>query len=183
MNLRLVLEQARPELLLELLLAQDKCDIAAAVLDLRLLRVDLGEELEVDSVGDLFRCRSSLEAKLCGLQVELQVGLGDIGGNDGEEDVVPLGVAVGRALRPSDCAESVYIAGTSSCNSMCMQLSSCDSTTSLCGMLRGELLSTRLQRTFRCDGRCRHNCGCVYVGVRWMSGLGEAGCFMDCMTK
>jgi hypothetical protein len=72
-DLRLVLEQARPELLLELLLAQDKCDIATAVLDLGLLGVDLGEELKVDSVGNLFRCRGTLEAKLCGLQIELQV--------------------------------------------------------------------------------------------------------------
>lgn len=72
-DLRLVLKQARPELLLEFLLAQDKCDIATAVLDLRLLRVDLGEKLEVDGVGDLFRCRGTLEAELCGLQIELQV--------------------------------------------------------------------------------------------------------------
>lgn len=72
-NLRLVLEQARPELLLELLLAKDKCDIATAVLDLGLLGVDLGEELKVDGVSDLFRGRCTLETELCGLQVELQV--------------------------------------------------------------------------------------------------------------
>lgn len=73
MDLRLILEQTRPELLLELLLAKDKCDIATTVLDLGLLGVDLGEELKVDGVGDLFRCRGTLEAELCGLQVELQI--------------------------------------------------------------------------------------------------------------
>ena len=109
-DLRLVLEQARPEFLLELLLAQDKCDIATAVLDLGLLGVDLGEELKVDSIGDLFRCRGTLEAKLCGLQIELQVGLGDIGSNDSEEDVVPLGVAVRGALRPSNCVVLTCVA-------------------------------------------------------------------------
>jgi hypothetical protein len=116
-NLRLVLEQARPELLLELLLAENKCDIAATVLDLGLLGVDLGEELEVNSIGDLFRCRGTLEAELCGLQVELQVGLWDVGGDNGEEDVVPLGVVSRRALRPGDCARLVCdskVKGTSS---------------------------------------------------------------------
>jgi hypothetical protein len=107
-DLRLVLEQARPELLLELLLAEDKCDIATAVLDLGLLGVDLGEELEVNSVGDLFRCRGTLKAELCRLQIELQVGLWDIGGDNGEEDVVLLGVISRRALRPGDCAELAY---------------------------------------------------------------------------
>jgi hypothetical protein len=53
-HLLVVLEEPGPELLLELLLAQHKCDIAAAVLDLGLLGIDLGEELKVDSVGDLF---------------------------------------------------------------------------------------------------------------------------------
>lgn len=49
-----VLEQAGPELLLHLLLAQYHCDIATAVAYLGLLGVDLGEELEVDGVCDLF---------------------------------------------------------------------------------------------------------------------------------
>lgn len=92
MNLCLVLEQARPEFLLEILLTQDECDIATAVLDLGLLGVDLGEELKVYSVGDLFRARCTLEAELCGLQVELQIRLGNIGGNDGKKDVVLLRV-------------------------------------------------------------------------------------------
>ena len=52
MDLRLILEQAWPELLLELLLAQYHCDIATAVAYLGLLGVDLGEELEVDGVCD-----------------------------------------------------------------------------------------------------------------------------------
>jgi len=53
-HLLAVLEQAGPVLLLELLLAQHKRDVASAVADLGLLGVDLGEELEVDGVCDLF---------------------------------------------------------------------------------------------------------------------------------
>ena len=101
-HLRLILEQARPELLLELLLAQHQCDVAPAVLELGLLRVDLGEEVEVDGVGDLFRCAGTLEAELGGLQVELQIRLGNIGRDDGEEDVVLLRLGGGRALRPGN---------------------------------------------------------------------------------
>lgn len=51
-NLLAVLEQTGPVLLLELLLAQYECDIAAAVVDLGLFGVDLGVELDVNGVCD-----------------------------------------------------------------------------------------------------------------------------------
>jgi hypothetical protein len=52
-HLLAVLEQTRPELLLEFLLAQHQRDVAPAVLDLGLLGVDLGVELDVDGICDL----------------------------------------------------------------------------------------------------------------------------------
>lgn len=56
-----VFEQTRPVLLLDLLLAQDQGNIASGMNDLGFLRVDLCEELKVDSVGQLLGCGSALE--------------------------------------------------------------------------------------------------------------------------
>jgi hypothetical protein len=53
MHLLVVFEQPRPELLLEVLLAQHQLDVATGVVDLRLLGVDLGEELELKGICDL----------------------------------------------------------------------------------------------------------------------------------
>jgi hypothetical protein len=143
-HLLVVLEEPGPELLLELLLAQHKCDIAAAVLDLGLLGVDLGEELKVDSVGDLFWCRGALEAELCGLQVELEVWLGNVGGDNGEEDVVLLSVDVGWALGPGNCEVLVVwipstrgAAAKQGCHELCEELAA------LAARLRGERDSLR----------------------------------------
>jgi hypothetical protein len=77
------------------------------VADLGLLGVDLGVEVDVDGVCDLLRCGGALEAERSLLEIELQVGFGDIGGDNGEVDVVLLGVAAGRELRPGDCILSV----------------------------------------------------------------------------
>lgn len=68
--------------------------------DLGLLGVDLGEELKVDGVGDLFGCGGALEAERLVLEVELQLRLGHVGGDDGEVNIVLLGLAAGRALGP-----------------------------------------------------------------------------------
>jgi hypothetical protein len=51
--LLVLLEQPRPKLLLELLLAQHQLDIAARVMDLGLLGVDLGEKLKLNGICDL----------------------------------------------------------------------------------------------------------------------------------
>lgn len=56
MHFLAVLEQPGPELLLELLLAQHKLDITASVVDLGLLRVDLGVKLELERICDLLGC-------------------------------------------------------------------------------------------------------------------------------
>lgn len=88
MQLLVILDQPGPELLLQLLLAEHKLNITAGVVDLGLLGVDLGVELKLKCVRDLFRCGGALESELGGLQVELLVRLRYVGRNDGEEDVV-----------------------------------------------------------------------------------------------
>ncbi len=50
MHLLAVLEQSRPVLLLELLLAQHQLNVAAGVVNLGLLGIDFGVEVEVDGV-------------------------------------------------------------------------------------------------------------------------------------
>ena len=102
MHLRLILQQSRPELLGELLLLQHQLDVPRGVVSLRLLRVDLGVELQLDGVVGLL-CRAVAgEVEVGGLDVELQ-GLGiDVGDGDGEENVVLLRVGLGGALGPGD---------------------------------------------------------------------------------
>jgi hypothetical protein len=73
------------------------------VADLGLLGVDLGVKVDVDGICDLLRCGGALEAERALLEVELQVCFGNVGCDDGEVDVVLLGVAAGRALRPGNC--------------------------------------------------------------------------------
>lgn len=50
MLLLAILQQTRPELLLQLLLSEDQLDILSGVADLALLRIDLAEELECNGV-------------------------------------------------------------------------------------------------------------------------------------
>lgn len=88
MDLLAVLQQAGPELLLELLLSQDDLDVLGGVVDLALLLVDLGVELEVDLVCPLEGVGVAAEAEALGLQLELEVVRLDVGDVDGEVDEV-----------------------------------------------------------------------------------------------
>lgn len=97
-----LLEQARPVLLLELLLLQLDLDVLGRVVDLALGRVDLGVELEVDVVLALQGPRGAGEGERRGLEVELDAVLGDVRDRDGQVDEVLLGLRVGRALGPED---------------------------------------------------------------------------------
>lgn len=69
MNLLLVIQQSRPELLLELLLPQHELDILASVGDLGLLLVDLGVEFDVQVICLLERIRVASEGQTRGLYV------------------------------------------------------------------------------------------------------------------
>lgn len=100
-----LLEQARPVLLLELLLAQFNLDIARGVVDLAVLDVDLAVEGELEVVGGLLGVGQTLEVQAVGLKVQLEVLLLHVRDDNGEVDEVLLGIRVGRALGPEDCWE------------------------------------------------------------------------------
>ena len=104
MHLLGVLEQAGPELNLEVLLLEHKLDGARGVVGLARAGVDLLVEFELDVVVGLLRLGVAGEVEEAGLDVELD-GLGrDVGDHDREEDVVLLGLGGRGALGPSDCA-------------------------------------------------------------------------------
>lgn len=103
LDLLRLLQQAGPVLLLKLLLAQLQLDIPGGVVDLAVLRVDLGPEVELDMVGALQRVGVAVEGQRRGLQVKLEAFLGDVRHGDGQVDKVLLGVGTGRALGPEHC--------------------------------------------------------------------------------
>lgn len=104
MHLLGVLEQAGPELNLEVLLLQNKLDGARGVVGLARAGVDLLVELEAHVVVGLLGLGVAGEVEEAGLDVKLD-GFGrDVGDHDREEDVVLLRLGGGRALGPGDCA-------------------------------------------------------------------------------
>jgi len=101
-DLGLVLEQARPELLLEILLPQHQFNVTRRVVDLALLGINLLEEFELDVVGGLFRVGVSSEVEESGLNVEFDLLGIYVWDGDGEVDMVLLRVAARRSLRPGN---------------------------------------------------------------------------------
>lgn len=101
------LEQAGPVLLLEVLLLELHLDVLGGVVDLAGGGVNLGKELEVDMVLALESARGTGEGESRGLDVQLDVVLGDIGDGDGEVDKVLVGVGAGRALGPENYCTAV----------------------------------------------------------------------------
>lgn len=97
-----ILQQPWPELLLELLLSQDKLNVLGGVADFALLLVDLAVELKLDSIVSLQRVRVAFEAERCWLQVELEFGGLDIGNGDREVDEVLRGFSLVGSLSPED---------------------------------------------------------------------------------
>ena len=73
-----ILKQSGPELLLELLLAQDHLDVLGGVVDLALLLVNLRVELELQVVVSLQRVGVARELERLRLQLELELGGLDI---------------------------------------------------------------------------------------------------------
>ena len=101
-NLSFVLQQPRPILLLELGLAQDHLDIAVGVVDLALLGVNLGEQIQFDLVRDILGVRVALEGHLRGLDVEFHIFLRDVWNRKREVDIVAGGVRFRAALGPQN---------------------------------------------------------------------------------
>lgn len=105
-----LLKQAGPVLLLEFLLAQLQLDVARGVVDLGVLGVDLGVELELEVEVALQGVRVALELERGGLEVQRVLVGGDIGGGDGQVDEVLLRVGVGGALGPEDWSWEIWLA-------------------------------------------------------------------------
>lgn len=85
-----VLEESWPELLLGLLLPQHKLNVLGGVVDLAVVDINLGEELELNVVRLLQAVGLAAEGEAGGLEVKLQVlGLA-VRHGDGEVDVVLL---------------------------------------------------------------------------------------------
>lgn len=99
MHLLLVLKKAGPELELEILLAEDELDLAVGVVDLAVLRIDLGEEVQGDTVCYAL-LGGTLEGDILFGDAKSSVGLGNVGDLDVDVEVVALRLIVGGALGP-----------------------------------------------------------------------------------
>ena len=95
-----LLQQARPVLLLELLLPQQEAHVGARGMCLRVIDIDLAVEFELDVIGGFLGFAVASEGKAVGFQVDGRFF--GIGCANGEGNVVFLGVAGGRALGPED---------------------------------------------------------------------------------
>lgn len=102
MQLPRLLQQTRPVLLLLLLLAQHHVDAARGVMGLGVLDIDLGVQLQVDLVLDLFRVARAGEGYAGGGEVELCGRGGDVWHGEGHEEDVLFGFGRGGALGPED---------------------------------------------------------------------------------
>lgn len=97
-----VLEQARPVFFRKVLLLQLDLNVASRVVDLALLGVDVGVEVDLDVVSGLLGIRVASKGKASGLEVEFHVFGWHIGDGDGEPDIVLFSVAGAGALSPLD---------------------------------------------------------------------------------
>lgn len=103
------LEQAWPVGIVELLLAKLQLDIARAVVDLALSRINLGVELELEVVRLFEGVRVAGECQAGGPKVQLEVAGRHIGNANGQIDEVLLGVGLGGALRPENCSKKKMV--------------------------------------------------------------------------
>lgn len=94
MHLLLVLEKAGPELLLKLLLPENKLDVAVSVVDFGVLGVDLGKEVQRNVVCYALS-GGALERDILLRDAESSVGLGNLGNLDVDVKEVALRVRVG----------------------------------------------------------------------------------------
>ena len=95
-----LLQQARPVLLLELLLPQQEAHIRAGGIRRGVLDIDLAVEVELDVIGGFFGFAVAGEGKAIGFQIDGRFF--GIRRADGQADVVLLRVDGGRALSPEN---------------------------------------------------------------------------------
>lgn len=122
MNLLVALEQTRPVLCLQVLLAEDHLDVGGGVVGLGVLYIDLGIELKFEMICCLLRFRGTGECKFCGSEIELERFRWYIRHADCEVDVVLLCIGLVRALRPEDC-NPLLLASSSQVKSQALQQS------------------------------------------------------------
>jgi hypothetical protein len=91
-NLLRIFQEPRPELLLQFLLSQNQLNVFGGVVNLALLLINLGVELELDMVISLEGVRVTRECETLWLEAQLQVGRFDIRYRDGEIDEVLCGI-------------------------------------------------------------------------------------------
>jgi hypothetical protein len=98
-HLLLALEQAGPELLLELLLPENELDLTVGVVDFAVLGIDLGKEVQGDAVCYTL-LGGALESNILLGDADGSFGFGNIGSLDVDVKVVSLRLRVGRTLSP-----------------------------------------------------------------------------------
>lgn len=98
----LVLGQARPVLVLGLLLAQYKHDVARSVLCFALGRVDFIVQLQFDVVCGVLRCRFARHGQRRRLQLYLEILVWHIGRKHCQVDYVLFIIGRGGTLGPAD---------------------------------------------------------------------------------
>lgn len=102
MHLLAFLQEPGPVLRLGLLLPENEVDAARAVVVLGVGDINVGVEVEVNSIADALGVGTA-ERHLAVLEIDLERVLGDVGRVNGEEDDVLLGVGLVGALRPGHC--------------------------------------------------------------------------------
>lgn len=96
------LEETGPELLLQFLLAQDKLNVAVAVVHLAVLGFNFGIQIKRDLVCYPLSGGTG-ECDIFGSNVELRIGPGHISSLDVHIEVIAFGVRRRGALGPCDC--------------------------------------------------------------------------------
>lgn len=98
-DLLLCAQQARPELFLELLLAQHQLDSTVVVVHFAVFRVDLAEQVQRNVVLEAL-LRVSCERNIVRGDLEVRSLLGNVGSLDIDVEVVTLGFSARGALGP-----------------------------------------------------------------------------------
>lgn len=101
MNLLGRAQQTRPELFLQLLLAQHQLNLTGTVVHFAVVGIDLGEQVQRHVVLDTLLGGAS-ERHIVRGDLEICFGLGHVGGLDVHIEIVTLSLRAGGALGPCD---------------------------------------------------------------------------------
>lgn len=102
MDLLGILQETRPVLLLQLLLAQHQLNLAVGVVDFAVLGIDLAKQVQGDVVCDTLAGGAG-ERDIVGGDSDVGLVLGDVRSLQAHVEVVALGLIGRGALGPSHC--------------------------------------------------------------------------------